>query len=62
AGRPDPSRRHRPSPGPTVERVRFHDAETGLAVRHHEARGPKDLTTVIGTQPEVGAGERATRS
>lgn len=40
-----------------IERVTFHNAESGFAVLQVKVRGQKDLVTVLGTLPEVKAGE-----
>ena len=40
-----------------VERVTFHSDESGYCVLRIKARGHRDLVTVIGTLPEVRAGE-----
>src|SRR5687768_5621042 len=42
-----------------IERVTFHNGETGFAVLQVKVRGHRDLVTVIGTLPEVKAGEWA---
>ncbi len=41
----------------TVERVTFHNAESGFCVIRVQVRGKRDLTTVIGHAPVIGAGE-----
>ncbi|KAA2236417.1 SF1B family DNA helicase RecD2 [Salinarimonas soli] len=41
----------------TVERVTFHNAESGFCVIRVQVRGKRDLTTVIGHAPAIGAGE-----
>ena len=41
----------------TVERVTFHNAETGFAVLKVKARGKRDLITVIGHAAAISAGE-----
>lgn len=41
----------------TVERVTFHNAETGFCVLKVQARGKRDLVAVIGHAPSIGAGE-----
>lgn len=41
----------------TVERVTFHNAETGFCVLKVQARGRRDLVAVIGHAPSIGAGE-----
>ena len=46
----------------SVERVTFHNAENGFAVLKVHARGKRDLVTVIGHTPAVGAGEWITAS
>ena len=40
-----------------VERVTFHNAETGFCVLQVQANGQRDLVTVVGTIPEIHAGE-----
>jgi len=40
-----------------IERVTFHNAETGFAVMQVKVRGMHDLVSVLGTLPEVQAGE-----
>src|SRR5215203_874156 len=46
----------------TVERVTFHNAENGFAVLKVHARGKRDLITVVGHAPVIGAGEWVTAS
>src|SRR5215216_6911046 len=46
----------------TVERVTFHNAENGFAVLKVQARGKRDLITVVGHAPVIGAGEWVTAS
>lgn len=41
----------------TIERVTFHNAETGFCVLKVHARGQRDLVPVIGHAPAIGAGE-----
>src|ERR1700712_5183938 len=41
----------------TVERVTFHNAETGFCVLKVQTRGKRDLAPVIGHAPAIGAGE-----
>ncbi len=41
----------------TVERVTFHNAENGFCVLKVQARGKRDLVTVVGHAPAIGAGE-----
>lgn len=41
----------------TVERVTFHNADTGFCVLKVHARGKRDLVPVIGHAPVIGAGE-----
>src|SRR4051812_37298044 len=41
----------------TVERVTFHNSETGFCVLKVHARGRRDLVPVIGHAPAIGAGE-----
>ncbi|WP_210030599.1 ATP-dependent RecD-like DNA helicase [Methylobacterium sp. PvR107] len=41
----------------TIERVTFHNAETGFCVLKVQARGKRDLVPVIGHAPAIGAGE-----
>ena len=40
-----------------VERITFHNDETGFCVLRIKARGHRDLVTVVGTLPEVRPGE-----
>jgi exodeoxyribonuclease V alpha subunit len=40
-----------------VERVTFHSDENGFCVLRLKARGHRELVTVVGTLPEVRAGE-----
>ena len=40
-----------------IERVTFHSADTGFAVLRVQVKGHRDLVTVVGTIPEVHAGE-----
>ena len=44
----------------TVERVTFHNAQTGFAVLKVQARGKRDLVTLVGHAPAIGAGEWVT--
>ncbi len=44
----------------TVERVTFHNAESGFCVLRVHARGKRDLVTVVGHAPAIGAGEWVT--
>src|SRR5215213_5067290 len=46
----------------SVERVTFHNAESGFAVLKVQARGKRDLITVVGHAPVIGAGEWVTAS
>ena len=46
----------------TVERVTFHNADTGFAVIRVKARGRRDLVTVVGHAATIGAGEFVTAS
>ncbi len=46
----------------TVERVTFHNADTGFAVLKVKARGKRDLITVIGHAATISAGEFVTAS
>ena len=46
----------------TVERVTFHNAENGFCVLKVHARGKRDLVTVVGHAPTIGAGEWITAS
>jgi exodeoxyribonuclease V alpha subunit len=46
----------------SVERVTFHNAESGFAVLKVHARGKRDLVTVVGHTPAVSAGEWITAS
>src|SRR3954449_3668601 len=41
----------------TVERVTFHNADNGFCVLKVHARGKRDLVTVVGHAPAIGAGE-----
>src|SRR5215212_10910421 len=41
----------------TVERVTYHNAENGFCVLKVQARGKRDLVTVVGYAPAIGAGE-----
>jgi exodeoxyribonuclease V alpha subunit len=43
-----------------VERVTFHNAENGFAVLKVQARGKRDLVTLVGHAPAIGAGEWVT--
>ena len=43
--------------GGLVERVTFHNAETGFCVLRVKARGQRDLVTVIGHAATISAGE-----
>ena len=54
----------RPDEGPgretlvgSVERVTFHNADTGFAVLKVKARGRRDLVALVGHAPTIGAGE-----
>jgi exodeoxyribonuclease V alpha subunit len=40
-----------------IERVTFHNDESGFCVLRVKARGQRDETTVIGSLPSVSAGE-----
>jgi exodeoxyribonuclease V alpha subunit len=44
----------------TVERVTFHNAENGFCVLKVQARGRRDLVTVVGHAPTIGTGEWVT--
>ncbi|MET0743472.1 MAG: ATP-dependent RecD-like DNA helicase [Microvirga sp.] len=44
----------------TVERVTFHNADNGFCVLRVKARGRRDLVTVVGHAPAIGAGEWVT--
>src|SRR6476659_3720220 len=44
----------------TVERVTFHNAENGFCVLKLQTRGKRDLVTVVGHAPAIGAGEWVT--
>src|SRR3954466_9374220 len=46
----------------TVERVTYHNAENGFCVLKVQARGKRDLITVVGYAPVIGAGEWVTAS
>lgn len=41
----------------TVERVTYHNAENGFCVLRVHAKGKRDLVTVVGHAPTIGAGE-----
>src|SRR5690349_5723952 len=45
-----------------VERVTFHNAETGFCVLQVKARGHRDLTTIVGHAATISAGEWITAS
>ena len=45
-----------------VERVTFHNAESGFCVLRIKARGHRDLVTVVGHAATISAGESATAS
>ena len=45
-----------------VERVTFHNTETGFCVLRVKARGHRDLTTIVGHAATVSAGEWITAS
>jgi hypothetical protein len=40
-----------------VERVTFHNADSGFCVLRIKARGHRDLVTVLGAAPSISAGE-----
>ena len=40
-----------------IERVTFHNPDSGFAVLQVQVRGRRDLVTIVGTLPEVRAGE-----
>lgn len=44
----------------TVERVTYHNAENGFCVLKVQARGKRDLITLVGHAPAIGAGEWVT--
>src|SRR6478672_10737935 len=46
----------------TVERVTFHNLDNGFCVLKVHARGKRDLVTVVGHAPTIGAGEWITAS
>jgi len=46
----------------TVERVTFHNAETGFCVLRVKSRGQRDLIVLVGHSPAIGAGEFVTAS
>ena len=46
----------------TVERVTFHNLENGFCALKVHARGKRDLVTVVGHAPTIGAGEWVTAS
>ncbi|GJD47462.1 ATP-dependent RecD-like DNA helicase [Methylobacterium crusticola] len=64
---PPPTARTRPPEGPrrppadalagSVERVTFHNAESGFCVLKVKARGRRDLVALVGHAPAVAAGE-----
>ncbi|GJE60002.1 SF1B family DNA helicase RecD2 [Methylobacterium trifolii] len=58
-GRPHKFERGQPTEtlAGTIERVTFHNAETGFCVLKVQARGKRDLVPVIGHAPAIGAGE-----
>lgn len=69
AQRPDDGRRRPPSAhtGPLketlvgkVERVTYHNAENGFCVLKVQTRGKRDLITLVGHAPAIGAGEWVT--
>src|ERR1700681_720164 len=41
----------------SVERVTFHNADTGFAVLKVKARGRRDLVALVGHAPSISAGE-----
>lgn len=41
----------------TIERITFHSPEKGFCVLKVHARGQRDLVSVIGHAPAIGAGE-----
>ena len=59
--RPTPTQFDRGTPtetlAGTIERVTFHNAETGFCVLKVQARGKRDLVPVIGHAPAIAAGE-----
>src|SRR5262249_29763394 len=57
AGRPARMRRMAESIAGVVERVTFHNPETGFAVLRVQAAGRRGQVTVVGTLPSVVAGE-----
>ncbi len=66
--RPSPTDPAHASPQPTevlagsIERVTFHNAENGFCVLRINARGHRDLVTVVGHAAEISAGEWVTVS
>jgi exodeoxyribonuclease V alpha subunit len=46
----------------SIERITFHNPENGFAVLKVQARGKRDLITVVGHTPSVSAGEWITAS
>src|SRR5258707_9251465 len=40
-----------------IERVTFHNADSGFCVLRIKARGHRDLVTVLGAAPSIAAGE-----
>jgi exodeoxyribonuclease V alpha subunit len=53
-GKPQPERENLAG---LVERVTFHNEESGFSVLRVEARGQRDLITVVGHAATIGAGE-----
>ena len=51
------SRKHLDNLTGSVERVTFHSEESGFAVLRVKVKGRRDLVTVVGSLPEVRAGE-----
>lgn len=48
---------HRDQIAGSVERVTFHNADTGFCVLRLKVRGQRDLVTVTGHAAAIGAGE-----
>ena len=42
-----------------VERISFHNGDSGFCVLRVKARGHRDLVTVLGATPSIAAGEQA---
>lgn len=57
ASRPQESREPPDTLAGTIERVTFHNAETGFCVLKVQAAGKRDLVPVVGHAPAIAAGE-----